>query len=69
MFTSNIDLGQIILTCIIAIIGWFIKREITTLANRLDKHDNILFKMVADIHEVKGIVNRRIGDKPYDKSE
>ncbi len=60
MFTPNVDLGQILLGVLIAIIGWFIKREIVTLSNRLDKHDDILLNLVSELGEVKGIVNRRI---------
>ena len=56
MFSPHIDLGQVILAGLISIIGWFIRRELTSLTSRLDKHDGILIKMVENIGELKGIV-------------
>lgn len=54
MFTSTVDLGQILLGCLLGIIGYFIKRELSMIHKRLDKHDNIILNLF-------GSVNRLIG--------
>ena len=56
MFTLNVDLGQIIISALIGIIGWFIKRTIDSFGKRLDKHDEILIGLVGDVQRLIGQV-------------
>lgn len=56
MFTLNVDLGQIILSVLIGIIGWFMKRTIDSLGKRLDRHDEILIGLVGDVQRLIGQV-------------
>ena len=58
MFTPSIDLGQLALGILIAIIGWFVKKELNSLTTRLDRHDNILIRLVSELGELKGLVKR-----------
>jgi len=58
MFTPSIDLGQLVLGTLIAVIGWFVKKELNSLTARLDRHDNILIKLVSELGELKGLVKR-----------
>lgn len=55
MINSNIDLGQIILGASIAVIGYFIKKEIGTLGARLDKHDAMILGLVSDVQRLIGM--------------
>lgn len=55
----NVDLNAIkillgVIATLIAIVGWFIKKEISSFANRIDKHDE-------RFTELAGIVQRLIG--------
>lgn len=54
MFTAHIDLGQIIIGGMIGIIGWFIKREITRTANKLDAHERVIQMLVGDVQYIVG---------------
>lgn len=56
MFTLNVDLGQILIGCLIAIVGWFIKKEIVTFGRRLDKHEDTILRMVQQVSVVTGQV-------------
>lgn len=51
----HVDLGQIIISALIGIVGWLIKREVTSVGKRLDKHEEVLFEM-------NGVVTRAIGE-------
>lgn len=60
----NIDLGQIIIATLIAILGYLIKREITTFGDRLDRHENNISHMMTDMATVVaqiGFINKLIG--------
>ena len=54
MFTSHIDLGQIVLAALIVIIGYFVKRTLNEFGSRLDKHDTILLNLVRDVGMLVG---------------
>ena len=47
MLSPNIDAGQLLITGMIAVIGYFIKRELDTITKRLDKHDSMLIRMIS----------------------
>lgn len=59
MITTHIDLGQIILASMIAIIGYLIKRMVDKVDARLDKHDILLVQLIKDVAHLIGIVGRR----------
>ena len=64
MFSFHFDLGQVIIASMLAIIGWFIKKEITIMGTRLDKHDDMFLKLVGDVQRLIGMYDRRRdGDK------
>jgi hypothetical protein len=54
MITTNIDLGQIIISSLLAIIGWFVVRTINQFSKRLDRHDDMLFNLVQDVQFLIG---------------
>lgn len=51
----HVDLGQIIIASLIGIVGYLIKREVTNVGNRLDRHEKVIFEM-------NGAVTRAIGE-------
>ena len=59
MITSQIDLGQIILGFIMTTMGWLIKRELSGIHDRLDKHDEVIMDLV---REVAILIGRAHGD-------
>ncbi len=54
MISPNIDIGQLIIAGLIATVGWFIKRELTTLVRRLDKHDDAIFTLANHVQRLIG---------------
>ena len=57
MFSLNIDLGQIIIVVIgalLAVIGWFTKKEIASFGIRLNKHDDVLFTLTGQVQRLIG---------------
>lgn len=59
MFTTHIDLGQIILSSMIGIVGWFIKRELSSINGRLDNHDSKFYELVGQVNMLLGAFNAR----------
>jgi hypothetical protein len=55
----HVDLGQIIIAVLIATVGYFLKKEVTTFGIRLDRHDAILIKLVGDVQRLIGISESR----------
>lgn len=54
---SPSDITSIISTILVGllcIIGWFIRKDITYFGARLDKHDDILLKLVRDVSRLVG---------------
>jgi hypothetical protein len=49
MISTNIDIGQLLIVTALAIIGWFIKRELDTITKRLDRHDAMLLRMLGRV--------------------
>lgn len=45
MLTSHIDLGQIIIAGLIAVVGYFVKRTVERVEKRLDKHDDMFMSV------------------------
>ncbi len=62
MFHLNVDLGQIIISALIAIIGWLIKRTIDKFESRIDSHDKMLYEMNGNLKQVMGILGTRSTD-------
>ncbi len=53
----HIDLGQILIIIVgvvVSIIGYFIKKEITTFGTRIDKHDEVLFSLTGQVQRLIG---------------
>ena len=63
---ATIELGEIIVACTIGIVGWFIKKEIATLGQRLDKHEELIIAITKELSQVVGevgILVKLIADK------
>lgn len=56
-FHLSVDLGQVIISGCIGIIGYFVKRTIESFGKRLDRHEDILFNMSQDLQRVIGQVS------------
>ena len=57
-FKWSIDLGQLIVSAgilLVAVIIWFVKKEINSFAFRLDKHDTIIQQLVGDVQKLIGM--------------
>lgn len=57
MFTLHIDLGQVILSAIAAVMGiivWFMKRTVEGFGERIDRHDRILFNLNGNVRQIMG---------------
>lgn len=50
----QVDLGQIIIATLIAVVGFFIRKEITTIARRIDRHEDILFRLGGNVQRLIG---------------
>lgn len=59
MFNPTVDLGQVILASLIGTIGFFVKRTIDDFGRRLDRHEEIIFKVVKDTQLILGLIDRR----------
>lgn len=60
---STIDLGQIIIATLIAIVGWFVKREINSFNSRLDRHEIVITKLSGHVQNLMGRMQiRNLGD-------
>ena len=44
-FTLHVDLGQLIISSLITIVGYFVKKTIDKFDMRLEKHEEVLFKL------------------------
>ena len=49
MFTFSVDLGQVIISFLIGISGYFVKRTLDKLEGRLDKHDELILDLVSKV--------------------
>jgi hypothetical protein len=54
VFTFNLDLGQVIISTLIVIVGWFVRREITQVGVRLDRHETTIAELVGKVQNVIG---------------
>lgn len=52
----SVDLGQLIIGSLVAIVGWFIKKEIATFGGRLDRHEDTILKLAQNVSTVTGQV-------------
>lgn len=64
MFHFQVDLGQIIIATLIAVVGYFVKRTIDMFGARLDKHEVVIFDMAQNIQFIMGSlgINKRSGN-------
>ena len=56
MFTFHVDLGQLIITGMIGIIGWFVNMTIKRIIDRLDSHDKSINELSNKIEYLNGIL-------------
>lgn len=56
VFNPSIDLGQLIVATLLTIIGYFVKKELSTLTRRLDQHEQRIFNLVGDVQKLIGVV-------------
>ena len=54
MMDLHVELGQIIIASLIATVGFFVRREISTIAKRLDKHDEVIFNLAGSVQRLIG---------------
>ena len=54
MFTFHIDLGQIIIAGLIAIVAWFVKRLVIRTEKRIDRIEDVIFSLNGDMQTVIG---------------
>lgn len=52
MALTNALLGLI--SALITIVGFFVKKEINNFAKRIDRHDEMLFKLAGDVQRLIG---------------
>jgi len=57
MLNTNIDLGQILVASLIAIVGYFVKRELNQITTRLDRHDSVILDLIRDVSTLIGRTN------------
>jgi len=57
MFTLQVDLGQVLLGLLITTIGFLMKREINRFDYRLNRHDEVLEKLIRDTQRLIGTVS------------
>lgn len=62
----NVDLGQIIVTAAIAIVGYLISLQISTFRSQLIYHEKLIIGLVSDVQRLIGI---NIGRKTWDGNE
>jgi hypothetical protein len=58
MITAHIDIGQVVISGLlvsVTIIGWFIKRELSSFCGRLNKHDDILISLTGNVQRLTGL--------------
>jgi hypothetical protein len=58
MFTLNIDLGQILIATLIAIVGWFVKTAVNRVYVTLDRHDEQINDIIARVEHLLGKFER-----------
>lgn len=59
MFSFQVDLGQLLIVGAMGIIGWFVKKELTTINERLDGHDERIFTMMGQLQNLVGALSAR----------
>lgn len=54
MFSLNVDLGQVIIATLIAVLGYFFKKTIDDFSKRLDKHDALIYNLSMAVSQLLG---------------
>lgn len=65
MFTFNVDLGQLIISGCIGIIGWFSIQTIRRIETKLEAHDRQITEIQKDISFIIGKFGGRHEVKDY----
>lgn len=71
MFTAHIDLGQILIASLIGIIGFFVKKTIDDISAKLQRHEDILFRLTGEMQRIIGFKDgllRWNGEERRDRS-
>lgn len=55
MIESHIDVGQLIISGLIVIVGWFIANQIIDFKKKIERHDTILFSLTGSVQRLIGI--------------
>ena len=55
MFHFQIDFGQLIITGMIAIIGWFVNRTVSRIDKTLDGHASLITDLVGKVNFLTGM--------------
>lgn len=50
----HVDLGQIIISVLITVIGWLIKNEVSSFRTQLTRHEEIILGLVGDVQRLIG---------------
>lgn len=59
MFSFNVDLGQLMTMGVIAVIGWFLKKTIRDIENKIMEHDDTLHELSKNVNRLIGIAQAR----------
>lgn len=59
MITENINLGNLIIATLIAIVSFFIRKTIDKLEDRLDRHESLLTDLSIAINRLAAIEEER----------
>lgn len=51
----HVDLGQIIIAALVGSSAWLIRLQVSHFGKRLDRHDDLLTGLVADVQRLIGI--------------
>ena len=54
MFTLQVDLGQILIVSVLSVTGFLVKRELSSISNRLNDHDARIYGLMGDVKELIG---------------
>ena len=54
MFTFNVDLGQLIISSLVGIVGWFSVRTLSRVETRLDRHDEQISEILEQLSFIIG---------------
>lgn len=68
MVTSNIDLGQIIISACLVIIGFLLKRELSSISNKLERHEAEIKTLTSDMIQALTLIGTLTGRSPLSRT-